>query len=288
MPQVKLRQDNIRSLGYFRDARGKSQCIYWDRALPGFGLRKFPNGRGSYVCGYRVQKRKRLVDLGRSDSITLEQARRKARLYFGTAAEGKDPKSNIDEMRASATVKMLAELYIEQHAKLKKRTWRADESCLKQLFIPRFGSRLASSITRADVASVHAEFGKEPPYAANRFVSIVRKMYNVGRQLGMVPEQMPNPGTEIERFLEHKRRRYVTPAELPVLAAAINDDPNEFAGHALWLLLLTGIRRNEILAAKWADVDWDNKTLYIGKTKNGDPVLTSLSRAAIARLKIDP
>src|SRR5260370_2554142 len=75
---------------------------------------------------------------------------------------------------------------------------------------------------------------------------------------------------------------------MPRLAAAINDDPNEFAGHALCLLLLTGIRRNEIRAAKWADVDWDNKTLFIGKTKNDEPVLTPLSRAVIARLKLIP
>ena len=51
-------------------------------------------------------------------------------------------------------------------------------------------------------------------------------------------------------------------------------DPNEFAGHALWLLLLTGVRRSEILAAKWSDVHWDNGTLYIGETKKGDRVLT--------------
>ena len=79
MPKVKLRQDNVRPLSYVGDARKKSQCIYWDLALPGFGLRKFPNGRGSYVCSYRIQMRKRLVDLGRSDSMTLEQARRRAR-----------------------------------------------------------------------------------------------------------------------------------------------------------------------------------------------------------------
>jgi hypothetical protein len=87
-------------------------------------------GVGSYVCTYRVRKRKRLVDLGRSDAITLEQARRKARLYFGTAADSKDPKSNIDEMRESATVKMQAELHIERHAKPKKRTWKTDEAAL--------------------------------------------------------------------------------------------------------------------------------------------------------------
>ena len=65
-------------------------------------------------------------------------------------------------------------------------------------------------------------------------------------------------------------------------------DPNEFAEHALWLLLLTGVRRSEILTAKWSDVDWDNGTLYIGETKNGEPVLTPLSQAAIARLNMIP
>jgi hypothetical protein len=222
MPRIKLRQDNVRSLPYVGNARGKAQCIYWDLALPGFGLRKFPNGRGSYVCSYRIQMRKRLVDLGRSDSMTLEQARRRARFYFGAAADGKDPRSNIDQMRATPTVRELAKSYIDGHAKLKKNTWKIDEAYLNQLLIPRFGAHLASSITRADIASIHTDVGKRQPYTANRFISIVRKMYNVARHLGMVPEEIRNPGTEIVPYAEKKRRRYVTLAEMPLLAAAID------------------------------------------------------------------
>jgi hypothetical protein len=90
--------------------------------------------------------------------------------------------------------------------------------------IPKFGSHLASSITRADIASIHADVGKEHPYAANRFVSIVQRMFNVGRQLGLVPEHVRNPATEIVPFPEKKRRRYVTLAEMPLLAAAIDED----------------------------------------------------------------
>jgi integrase len=288
MPKAKLRQDNVRSLLYVGNARGKARYIYWDVALPGFGLRKFPNGRGSYVCTYRIQMRKRLVDLGRSDAMTLEQARRRARSYFGAAADGKDPRSNIDQMRATPTVRELTESYVNGHARLKKKTWKTDEAYLNQLLIPKFGAHLASSITRADIANIHTDIGKKHPYTANRFISIIRKMYNVGRHLGMIPEEIRNPGTEIVPFAEKKRRRYVTPVEMPSLVAAIDEDPNEFAGHALWLLLLTGVRRSEILTAKWSDVDWDNRTLYIGKTKNGDPVLAPLSRAAIVRLNRIP
>ncbi len=171
-------------------------------------------------------------------------------------------------MRATPTVRELAKSYIDGHAKLKKKTWKIDEAYLNQLLIPRFGAHLASSITRADIASIHTDIGKKQPYTANRFISIIRKMYNVGRHLGMVPEEVRNPGTEIVPFAEKKRRRYVTLAEMPLLAAAIDEDPNEFAGHALWLLLLTGVRRSEILAARWSDVDWDNGTLYIGAMTN--------------------
>jgi integrase len=288
MPKAKLRQDNVRSLPYVGNAQGKAQCIYWDASLPGFGLRKYPNGRGSYVCSYRIQMRKRLVDLGRSDAITLEQARRRARQHFGAAVDGKDARSNVDQMRQTATVRQLAESYVNGHAKLKKKTWNIDEAYLNQLLIPKFGAHLASCITRAEIANIHTDLGQKHPYTANRFISVIRKMYNFGRQMGMVPEETRNPATEIVPFPEKRRRRYVTLAEMPLLAAAIDEDANEFAAHALWLLLLTGVRRSEILAAKWSDVDWDNGTLYIGETKNGDPVLAPLGRAAIARLNMIP
>jgi len=39
-------------------------------------------------------------------------------------------------MRESATVKMLAELYIEQHANPKKRTLKTDEAALNRLLLP--------------------------------------------------------------------------------------------------------------------------------------------------------
>ncbi|MFZ1624695.1 MAG: tyrosine-type recombinase/integrase, partial [Gammaproteobacteria bacterium] len=49
--------------------------------------------------------------------------------------------------------------------------------------------------------------------------------------------------------------------------------------------LLTGLRRNEVLNAKWSDVDLKQRTFFIGQTKNGEALLTPLSRAAVARLK---
>jgi hypothetical protein len=46
-----------------------------------------------------------------------------------------------------------------------------------------------------------------------------------------------------------------------------------------------GLRRGELLKAKWSDIDWKQRTLLIPKTKNGEALLAPLSHAAVARLK---
>jgi Phage integrase family len=113
-------------------------------------------------------------------------------------------------------------------------------------------------------------------------------MYNIGKVWGLVAREVLNPAVGIQHFPSEKRRRYVTLTEMPRLAAALDAEANDYAAHAIWLLLLTGCRRNEILGAKWSDIDWERRTLYIGKTKNGEALLAPLSHAAISRLKLIP
>ena len=68
------------------------------------------------------------------------------------------------------------------------------------------------------MAALHAEIGSKHPYAANRLLEVVRKMYNLGRQWGLVPHDKANPASEVERFPETKRRRYRDPGRItPVI-----------------------------------------------------------------------
>jgi integrase len=281
-----LRQDTIRSLPYL--GAGNVQCIYWDQHLPCFGVRVYPSGRRAFVCSYRALGRKRLATLGRGDVLRLDAARKKAVAYLGQVAEGFDPQAPKDTLKAAGTVKSLADAYIGRHAKLKKNTWVDDESYLARHLLPRFGTRLALAITTDDMAKLHAEIGAKHPYAANRLLEIVRKMYNLGRKWGLVPIDKASPASGVERFPETKRRRFVTPDELPQLSKAIDQEADEYVRHAVWLLLLTGLRRGELLKAKWSDVDWKQRTLLIPKTKNGEALLAPLSHAAVARLKVVP
>jgi integrase len=293
VPNTRLRQDTVKTLPYVGDVERGEQCVYWDEALPCFGVRVYPpgkvrtSGRRSFVCCYRTQGRKRLATLGRADVLTLEQARRKARSFLGQVADGNDPQAPDDALRGAVTVKELAELYLTLHARVKKRAWKEDERQVNRL-LPKLGSRLAVSITSGHIAEIHCAIGEKHPYAANRFVATVRKMFNCARTWNKVPKDAVNPASGIEMFPEFKRRVFVTTEQFPKLAREINAEISEFAAHALWLLLLTGVRVSELLQARWSDVDWDQRTLSLGRTKNGEPLLAPLSLAAIERLRAIP
>jgi hypothetical protein len=211
MPTLKLRQDSVRTLPFVGQHK-KQQCIYWDEGLPCFGVRVHPSGRRMYVCAYRIRRRKRLASLGRVDVLSLDQARRKATAYLGKVASDEDPQADTEKLRTASTTKELVDAYVENHAKLKKRSWKDDESILNRLVLPEFATRLAISVESADIQRIHTSVGADHPYAANRFHEVVRKMFNWGRVAGLVPRDHQNPAVGIVRFPERKRKRFVTTA----------------------------------------------------------------------------
>lgn len=287
VPKMKLRQDSVRTLPYVsRD--GRQQCVYWDETVECFGLRIYPSGKRTYVCTYRIQRRKRLAALGRADVLTLDQARKKAIAYLGKVASNEDPQEESDALRKLKTVSEVYDVFKENHLQKKRRKWKDDDSRMRRYVLPKLKGRLVSTVTSADIEALHSEVGTLYQHTANDILDVVRKMYNWGKTAGYVPRDYANPATGIVRFPERKRRRFITTVEMPRFVRALEEENSEYARHGLWMLLLTGLRTTELLKAKWTDIDWDNGTLFIGLTKNGDPLLTPLSDAAITRLKLIP
>ena len=75
-----------------------------------------------------------------------------------------------------------------------------------------------------------------------------------------IVEAAPNPAQGIVKFKEQKRKRWLKPEELPALARAIDAEPSLYVRAALWLYLLTGVRKTELVTAKWVHVDWERST----------------------------
>lgn len=284
---MKLTKRSLDSFKY--TGANNSRDVRWDDQLPGFGVRVYPSGKKAFVLSYRVAGRKRMFTIGRYGVFTLEQAKDEAKDYLRKVAKGTDPLEDKQRITNGETVKDLCDEYIERHAKLRKKTWGDDQGRIDNYILPAWGSRKAASIKRLDMAVMHSKLGKAGhPYGANRILRLVSKMYSLARQWGYVPDNYPNPARDIELFKEHKRDRWVTPKELPKLIEAINCEVNVSARNALWLYLLTGLRRSELLKAKWENVDWERKELMLPDTKAGRVHYVALNEPAISILQNIP
>ena len=77
-------------------------------------------------------------------------------------------------------------------------------------------------------------------------------MFSHGDPVGVAHRQ-PVQGHRAQS--EHKRQRYLTGAELARVTTALADMRDQGAADAIRLMLLTGARRGETLAARWRDID---------------------------------
>ena len=124
---------------------------YFDTNLPGFCVRVTPNGVKTFSVLYRHAGRKRRYTIGTYPPLTLADARDKAKAALRSAEEGEDPAAEKRALSDADTFAELAELYMERHAKPKKKSWRDDDRRVNNVLVPRFGKIHAKSITRADV-----------------------------------------------------------------------------------------------------------------------------------------
>lgn len=262
------------------------RCALWDSLLPGFGLRIYPSGRKAFVLSYRAAGRKRMMTIGAYGVLKLDQARDIARQKLAAVIGGADPLAEKQKAARGATMKTLCADYIERHAKPFKKSWEADERRLNRQIIPVWGARQVASITRADVSALFYDIGKKAAhYEANRALAVLGKMFECAIAWGYLPDNAANPARKIKKYPERKRERWVTPEEMPKLAAAINGEQNIYIRSAFWLYLFTGLRRGELLNLKRDNIDWTRAEICLPDTKAGRSFTAPLSGPALAILR---
>jgi integrase len=262
--------------------------VRWDDLLPGFGVRIYPSGRKTFVISYRQGARKRLMTLGVYGVLTLEQARDRARAKLVAVTDGADPLEEKQRAARGQTLKDLAEAYLERYAKQHKKTWRDDEARIRTVLLPRWGSWQLTALKRADIVELHAHLGVKHPYAANRLVELISRIFELGKLWGYLDEDYSNPARRIRPFKEMKRDRFVTTEEMPRLAAAIEEEESPYLRTAFWLYLLTGMRKRELLRAKWVDIDFQAGIWRLPETKSGRVHHLPISRKVAALLNALP
>jgi len=283
---MKLTKTSVEKLQY--QGQGNSTFTVFDDEVAGFGVRVYPTGKRSFFIDYRIGGRQRRMVLGQFGVLTVDQARKLAQQRLGEILSGHDPLETKTAGQRIPVMESLCLEFLDQYSRKHKRSWREDERRIHKHIIPALGKRKANTIKRADIMALHNHLGEIHPYEANRVLALLSVMFEYGRKTGLLPENFINPARGIDKFKEQRRDRWVRPEEMPRLAEAIDREPNIYFRGALWLYILTGVRKSELLRAKWEDIDVGRSELRLPTTKAGRVHYVPLSKPAMEILQSIP
>ena len=258
--------------------------IFWDRDLPGFGVRVYPSGTKTFVVQSRGEGRSRRLTIGRHGSINADEARRRAARIIARIKSWDDPA--LPARTSGVTVAEFAARYLEEHVatRCKPGTQVLYRAAVRQYIVPAVGETPVSSVSREQVAALHHGL-RETPYAANRAVHLLAQILDMAEDEGLRPRGDANPCRSIEKFRERPHERFLSEEELRRLgrvleaAARGGGGASPAAVAAIRLLVLTGCRRSEILGLRWEHVDLEAGELRLPDSKTGAR-LVPLSPAA--------
>lgn len=227
--------------------------ITYDAEVRGLGVRVTSAGAKAWVFGYRAGGIERRLTIGDASAWTVRQARDRARELRRQVDGGGDPMAERHAERAAPTVNDLADRFAAEHMPRKRASTQDEYERLLRVHIrPALGGKRVADLRHADIEAMHRKIAASTPYAANRAVAVLSKMLSLAIKWEYRPD---NPARGIERAPEQKRERFLTPGEIVRLSAVLAEHPERVSANAVRLLLLTGARKGETLAARWPDFD---------------------------------
>ena len=283
----------------FKCPAEKAQAFLWDSTVPGLGLRATPSGKPAFVFQSEYVGKSLRVTIGSPTVWTVPQAQERARELQRQIDEGRDPREIKAAIVAADVAKRAAELaegltvadvwprYMAEGKPKRKAAWkpryRADlERAASPGGQPRVRGKglikpghLAAlmplplvSIDQDTIRAWYRKEGKTAPIQAARAVAMFSGFLGwcaKQKDLRALVDKEAARASELGDVLPgtNKRRDAVEIDQLPAWFAGTDKLRSRTAAAYLQALLLTGARRSEMAALKWADVDfrWNKLTI---------------------------
>jgi integrase len=244
---------------------------------------------------YRFAGLRRRLRCGQYPAVTLEKARQKAKQALMDVSDGKDPvqeKKNQEalikrERLEAKTFAQLAKLYVDEYAKVNKRSWKEDERIIDKLLSPQFGTLYVKEISRSYVRSFLKGMAAKTKVQANRAHACLRKIFNWAIQEEIM-DMEGNPAAKISSpgKREKPKVRNLTDNEIKAVWEKLETDSTP-PTRALQLILLTSQRPGEVVGLQWEELNLtDSLWMLLGsRAKNGLANVVPLSRQSLRILE---
>lgn len=258
----------------------------------GLVIEVLPTGSKVWRLRYRLSGRQEKVTIGPYPEFTLAEARDKAAEMRRLVARGESPAASKRREKAAArnpdTVVEFAKVWMsEVVTKVRKDTTQIQRYIDKDI-VPAIGNRRLSEVTPADVLAICDRIKKHrgADQTALQVRGVIKRMYAYAIARLLVQS---NPAAAVEaRFIAtpNPRERVLSPAEVGRLFRAIDQsDMRRTNKLALRVLMLTMVRKADLILARWDQIDFKAAEWHIPTTKTGVPHIVYLSVQALSLLE---
>ena len=272
--------------GLVAPVAGKRQVIY-DTETPKLAMRMTHTGVRAFYVVKRLGGAMVWIKLGAFPDMTCEQARNEAGKVLGEFAKGENPAAVKRAVKAELT---FGEAFDDFLTRKRKRDGSAisdktkrDYTDLLRLYLDSIKGKRLSAIERNEIKAIHARTTKKSAAQADRVVAVVSAVFTF--MLAHERFSGQNPATRIQKNLAPSRDRFLQADELTPFFKALSESTNRVMRDFFLVALLTGARRANVSAMRWADVDLAAGVWRIAKTKNGTPQTVTLSPEAVTVLE---
>lgn len=268
--------------------RGRPRRTEWSDRLPGFGVRTYSTGRSTYIVQAAMNGVTRTITLGNANVLSRHQAMAVARRILLRAQVGEDPATERKRTRAAPTFADFLGLYWKAAAKRwKPNTLDTHDGYRRKHLDDAFTGKFIDEIDGSDVLVWFNKVSvRGGPGAANRCLELLKTLFNHAERWGVRAEGT-NPCATIRFNKRRKCERFLSEHEIARLGQVLD---RKVATHPLhttviYMLLLTGCRRSEIVDLTWGEVKGARLLLHDSKTGPKTVWLGEEARTLLAALE---
>lgn len=280
--------------------------MIWDEQVRGLALRVRASGGKSFIVKARVgsgrNAKQTLLTLGKPETLTLDEARAKARLLLLEAATGSQPVTKVKPPppEERPTVAGLCGLWLEKGSTRSRQRGRLagtvrnpkniaiDRGRINAHILPVLGKVPLSDMTRQRVegfrdAVARGDTAKSEKTklrgrrevtggegTASRTLRLLSSILSFGVREGLLTI---NPALGVEKTPDRTLERFLSPEEMRRLGDSLNHAQDN-GGHSsgigiIRMLALSGARKGEIENLNWNEVDLKTGFLRLKTSKTG-------------------
>jgi integrase len=256
------------------------------------------DGQITWAFLFTINRRRRQMSLGQFSDVSLTAARELATDARRKVRAGVDP---IEDRKATRKRTSTFSEVADELIKSKAPAWKSprSEEQWRQRLKDYAKPLLALPIDKIDTASVLSvlkPLWHRRPETASRVRALIEAVCDYAKATGLRTGENPAAWRGNLAHLLPKQRKLVRGhfaampyAEVGAFVRALREyQEKSVASYALELLILTGVRTNEVLGARWAEFDVDNSvwTIPSSRMKTGREHRIPLSSSAMRILRV--